>query len=179
MIGKTVTWTSQAGGHSKTKTGTVLAVIRAGNLPPARWDSGAQQYRFSTQTSIFYRPRSAVKFDVYDVTRQNRLLVEVPRLNKKGHETGSVDIYAPLLSVVLKQNPELGGDPHATPSEIPPVGSKVTLTVRLGDNLEGTIKGTIMNRDESFISFKRHGGRYATRILNIANIISCKVGWKP
>lgn len=33
MLGKTVEWTSQSGGHTKTKTGTVAEVVRAGDRP--------------------------------------------------------------------------------------------------------------------------------------------------
>lgn len=33
MLGKTVEWTSQAGGHSKTKTGTVVQVVPAKGYP--------------------------------------------------------------------------------------------------------------------------------------------------
>lgn len=33
QIGERVTWTSQAGGHYKTKTGEIIALIEPGNVP--------------------------------------------------------------------------------------------------------------------------------------------------
>ena len=107
-IGQTVTWTSQSGGHSKTKTGKVLGFI------PANWFDYVHctttgEYSFMIQTSLGKRRiwgfRNRFKFDLRPTTA-DRILVEVRRLNKRGEPTrsGVYDYYAPLLSVVEKQN---------------------------------------------------------------------------
>jgi len=107
MIGKTVTWTSQAGGHSKTKTGTVLAVVRVNSF-----GLGAELHYTLLQAlrrkhvNTSQLSSNQIKFDGGHATK-DRLIIEVPR------KSGVCDYYAPLLSVILKQNPELGGDPHA------------------------------------------------------------------
>ncbi len=100
-----VTWTSQAGGHTKVKTGKALATIKAGE--PA--------YKTLSPSNVTYKTinlivgdrtlcvlRSHVQFDSL-ITTYDRILVEVPR---KGAGAGLHDYYAPSLTVVMKQNPE-------------------------------------------------------------------------
>ena len=94
-IGQTVTWTSQAGGYSKTKAGKVLAIIEP------EQEAYHRDFRFLTMPFRLIGVKepvldSRVKFDPCSSNR--RVLVEVPR------KSGTMDYYAPLLSVGEKQN---------------------------------------------------------------------------
>jgi len=92
-VGKTVSWTSQAAGCSKTKTGKSLAIVlcRQRSFTMLRKALGTPKL-----------PMSRIKFQ--DVSQIDRLLVAVPRLNAKGEPTGTVDYYAPPLSAFLKKS---------------------------------------------------------------------------
>jgi len=77
--GQKATWSSQAGGHWKTKTGTLVAIV-----PPHR-----SAYRYLPAKL----PRSRRKFDV-NYSEIERAVVEVPR----DDGSGITDFYAPRLS---------------------------------------------------------------------------------
>ena len=68
-----------------------------------------------------------------------------------------------------------------TPNEMPPVGTKVVLTVRRDYVHEGCTtseKGTIVDKWDPYVILRpyRERNRYQ---FDIADIISCKVGWTP
>jgi hypothetical protein len=52
LVGKTVTWTSQAGGNSKAKTGTVVAVVAAGKFAEATIRKRPDLARYRTYNSM-------------------------------------------------------------------------------------------------------------------------------
>lgn len=80
-IGQTVTWTSQAMGCEKTKTGKILAVIPAGK---------------SAKTLIpVTAKKSHIKF-CNDISTFDRLLVEVPA----GKDESIKHYYTPKLSMI-------------------------------------------------------------------------------
>lgn len=83
-IGDIVTWTSQAMGCDKTKTGTVIAEIPAKN--------GARKYVPSTAK------KSHIKFD-NDKSVYDRILVAVPA----GKDGQIIHYYCPLKSVLEAQ----------------------------------------------------------------------------
>lgn len=81
--GETVTWTSQAQGSEKTKTGTVIAEIKAG-------ESAMQ---FVPETA----KKSHIKFE--DISSKDRILVEV----LAGKDSRITHYYCPLKSVLEMQ----------------------------------------------------------------------------
>lgn len=85
--GTVVTWTSQAHGSARRKTGTVIAYVPAGSraydyLPP--------EVPHRKCARIKFEPRSYV----------DRYLVAVPR------PSGLLDYYCPLATVLEAQNPD-------------------------------------------------------------------------
>lgn len=83
-IGDTVTWTSQAMGREKTKTGKVIAEI------PAK--TGARKHIPTTAK------KSHIKFDT-DESVHDRVLVAVP----EGRDWNITHYYCPLKSVLEAQ----------------------------------------------------------------------------
>lgn len=82
QVGDKVTWISQAGGWTKTKEGTVHAVVPA------------------NKCTIDYLPSvsvAQVKFDTY-YTAQERYIIAVPR----GGKSTKVDYYCPRPSALRK-----------------------------------------------------------------------------
>jgi hypothetical protein len=103
-IGQNVTWTSQANGSAKTKTGKVLVILKAGRpaykvMPPS--SDQFRMVRFDMENRTLTVLRSHVRFDSY-IPLSDRVLVEVPRM---GSGAGLHDYYAPSLKVIEKQNP--------------------------------------------------------------------------
>lgn len=80
-IGQTVTWTSQAMGCEKSKTGKVLAVIRAGQSARALIPATAK--------------KSHIK-GCKDISQFDRILVEVPT----GKNERIKHYYTPKLSMI-------------------------------------------------------------------------------
>jgi hypothetical protein len=83
-VGDTVTWTSQAGGCTKTKTGTVIAIAHVGT-----------PYRKLGTYVPASAPKSNRKFDD-KFPDQARYIIEVPR----GTKSGVCDYYAPMVHVI-------------------------------------------------------------------------------
>lgn len=88
--GEAVTWASQAAGSVKEKTGTVLGFVPS-------WRSA-----FSYVPALRDVPKGRRKFDC-PTSDKDRYVVEVPRASGNGS-----DFYAPLASVVEKQNTNAG-----------------------------------------------------------------------
>lgn len=86
--GTTVTWSSQAGGRAKTKTGIVMVFV------PRREKTVAEVY-----PEILNVPSGSIQFDniTYPSTF-DRYLVKVPKLNENGEETGKNDYYTPTAA---------------------------------------------------------------------------------
>jgi vacuolar-type H+-ATPase catalytic subunit A/Vma1 len=84
-VGDLVSWTSQAGGFHKTKTGTVIEVVATGKPPNKYGTTGTRQHE--------------------------SYVVEVPR--EPGRKTLKSDIYWPVRSQLVparKPNPKLALD---------------------------------------------------------------------
>ena len=79
-IGQTVTWTSGALGSEKTKTGKVLAIVRAGQSVMALIPESAKKSHIKTST---------------DRSSFDRVLVEVPA----GRDGNIKHYYTPNLSM--------------------------------------------------------------------------------
>lgn len=89
-VGDEVTWTTQAGGTPKEKSGKVLATLRSGQS----LDDAMRRLRPKAA-------RTSVKADA-DTSICDRYLVEVPRA-RRGKASSACDYYAPRASVVDKQ----------------------------------------------------------------------------
>ena len=79
----TVTWTSQSGGFTKTKIGTILTIV-----PPYQ----------SAYINIPKEERYTNRVKAQDVSNFERAIVTVPR----GGKSKIVDYYIPRLSVLKK-----------------------------------------------------------------------------
>ncbi len=96
-IGQQVTWTSQAGGNSKTKTGKVLAIIKA-NAFGLRANAFYVLCQALREKFVLTKHLTSNQIKFQHISQVDRAIVEVPR------KSGVMDYYCPRLSVVEKLN---------------------------------------------------------------------------
>lgn len=96
QIGDTVTWTSQAQGSVKEKTGIVLGFVGKGTKANVILNVAGCKI-------LGDRYHLIGRFSNPGIALVDRYLVAVERVGKRG-KTGTIDLYTPLASVIERQN---------------------------------------------------------------------------